>query len=117
MLAAEPPISAAKDSADSVSTPSGSGYRSMPARPTTMAATARAESNTRLMLHAPTLPFPALRDVRRCGEHLRSLAYFRRSDLPPRVPALGPGVRVYLDIDEISPFAGLGALKRRLEFG
>src|ERR1700689_3848530 len=111
MFPAEPPISAAKLSADSVSIPSGTGYRSIPARPTMMPVNRRAGANSRPISNSPTLAFPALIDLGGCLANLRPAAFPGRSNFPPCMAFFGPCVWIDFDVDEIRPLGCPGALE------
>src|ERR1700734_3563356 len=115
MLPAEPPTSAANCSAFSMSVPSGSGYRSMPARPTTIAASGRLRSKDNVISDAPPLATATLVPGRAGGEHFRSLADFSGAHFPPGMAALGPRIGIDLDVDDAGAVGALGALEGRLE--
>src|SRR5450755_4261388 len=116
MLPADPPISAANCRACSVFVPSGSGYRSRPARPTTMAAMRLARSNARIMSDAPPLARTAGFYFFAGRKHLRARADLRRCYVPPGVPTLGPCIGIDLDFDHIGAVRFLRPGEGGIEF-
>src|SRR5579863_2084078 len=87
----------------------------MPARPTTIAARGRVRSNSNVISDASALTIAPLIPGLAGGEHLGPLADFRGAHFPPGMAALGPRIRVDLDVDEVSAVRVLGAFECRLE--